>query len=194
MTGSRWTPGMERRQRGRARVRIALAAAVVFALGYMVIEAVRFGLHGPPPPLEAVTRVGRMVPPGGELVTLGTARGALLVPVSLYPGSQVQGGTLVPTGRDDEFALYLVLGTTDSPEVVRDYYERAWQSYGVSVRQQQPGKRYELATGRIAKRTASVEILLAAPGPPRSLDEPLGEAAPGRSETKIIFFVPWVGR
>ena len=190
---------MSRRPRSRGRrVWHLLLLLVGAASAYAIYEIVLVTSHGLPEELAAIRDVGRIVSARGETLAFDSSEGALLVPVPLYPSSQVQGASFPPTGRGDEVGLFLMLGTSESPVVVRDYYLEAWQEYGITdrgaaARGAEPDD-FDLATRPINGRVASVEILSAGAGPPKSVADRLRPASPGDCETKVIFFVPWVSR
>ena len=134
-----------------------------------------------------------------ELLRLEGRGRSLLIPTPLYPSARVITFTGVPTGNDDEQALYLVLGTPDDPEAVMDYYLDKWGKYGLhrydtptSAKGSDGGN---FITGKMRGRIASVEILRAAVGSQdcsRALREPFRPPRPGDEETKIVLCVPWV--
>ena len=182
----------------RRQVWYLLLLLVGVASAYAIYETVLAISHGLPEELTAIKDVGRVVSPKGEVLTFDYNKGALLVPVPVYPSSQVQGASFPPTGHADEVGLFLILGTSDRPAVVRDYYLQAWQKYGITdrgatARGAEPD-RFDMVIRPINGRVASVEIVRAGAGPPKSVADPLRPASPGDCETKVIFFVPWVSK
>lgn len=184
-----------RGQRVRHLVLLVVGVAGAY-ITYDICATVRALRLGPSKEMVAIRDVGRVVSPRGEVLTFASSKGALLVPVPLYPSSQVQGATFPPTGFGDEVGLFLILGTSDSPAVVRDYYLQAWHKYGVTDRgaasRGAQADYFDLVTGPMNGRVASVEVSTGAAGPPNSVADRIRPASPGDCETKVIFFVPWV--
>jgi len=141
----------------------------------------------------------RFISPQGELLQLHGHGRSLLIPTPLYPSARVITFTCPPTGKDDEHALYLILGTPDDPQVVMDYYLAKWGKHGLHRRNTPTSAKGsaggDFVTRKIRGTIASVEILRAAVGSrdlTEALREPFRPPRPGDEETKIVLFVPWV--